>query len=162
MMAAFLNALREEGTKDDCLRMLEKMWTDDLAARAEIAALRAQVERLTAHRKQAGDALLRFTPSGSEYFLCDNDGFRVDPDACAAIIQNKMDKLHEARRTVALQRKEIERLTTITEDDVERSCKAEYNKMHEGIYGWHELQERYRSVYRESMRAALLAFVKQE
>jgi uncharacterized small protein (DUF1192 family) len=54
-MAAFLNALREEGTKADCLQMLEKMWTDELALRARVAELEAQVaalntenERLTA------------------------------------------------------------------------------------------------------------------
>lgn len=42
-MAAFLNALREEGTKADCIRMLEKMWGDELALREENARLKTQL-----------------------------------------------------------------------------------------------------------------------
>lgn len=52
-------------------------------------------------------------------------------------------------------------LTTITDEDVERAAKAFYNRQHEGIVGWHELEERYRAHYRDPIRAALEAFAKE-
>jgi len=69
--------------------------------------LRARCAELEAHRKELGDALLRFTPGGSEFFLQDGDGFKVDAKACEAIIREKMDALHEARCRVVQQGREI-------------------------------------------------------
>jgi hypothetical protein len=48
-------------------------------------------------------------------------------------------------------------LETVTEEKVERAAKAFYNNANEGIIGWHEVEERYRSTYREPIRAALMA-----
>ncbi len=36
-MAAFLNALKEEGTKQDCLDMCAQLWEENCALRAKLA-----------------------------------------------------------------------------------------------------------------------------
>ena len=46
--------------------------------------------------KRAEDCLLGFTPSGSEYFNRDGDGFRVDVDACERVIRENYNKGHRA------------------------------------------------------------------
>ena len=49
--------------------------------------------------------------------------------------------------------------SAVSDAIVEAACRVFYNKSHEGIVGWHELDERYHSVYRVPMRAALLAIL---
>jgi hypothetical protein len=46
--------------------------------------------------KRAEDCLLGFTPSGSEYFNRDGDGFRVDVDACERVIRENYNRGHRA------------------------------------------------------------------
>lgn len=45
--AAFINAIREEGTKAEACDYLQEQWNETCALRAEITRLRAQVEGLT-------------------------------------------------------------------------------------------------------------------
>lgn len=39
--AAFINAIAEEGTKDDAIYHLQKLWNENCALRDEIKSLRA-------------------------------------------------------------------------------------------------------------------------
>jgi regulator of replication initiation timing len=127
-MSAYLNTLWEEGSREELFRAVEKHWTREREIEAENARLRERLAEVEAHRKETGDALLQFTPNGSEYFVPDGDGFRVDPAACAAVIRHKLDKLHEARCEVSALRK---RLSTVTDEDVERAYKTGFHNGHE-------------------------------
>ena len=44
--AAFINAIREEGTHAEACNSLQRQWNESCSLRAERDALRAQVERL--------------------------------------------------------------------------------------------------------------------
>lgn len=57
-----------------------------------------EVERLRKERDELGTVLLGLTPGGSEYFLPDGDGFRVDPEACQRVIREKFDMYHRLLR----------------------------------------------------------------
>lgn len=73
----------------------------------QLAKARDRIAELERHRKEAGDALLKLTPGGSEYFVRDGDGYRVDVRACMAIINHKRERAWEALKGVVLARREL-------------------------------------------------------
>lgn len=48
--------------------------------------------------KKLGNALMQFTPGGSEYFIKIGDDYYADADACAAIIRRTISNLDELAR----------------------------------------------------------------
>jgi hypothetical protein len=59
-----------------------------------MAATPWTAETLLARAKAAEDALLHLTCSGSEFFIRDGDGFRVDVPACVAYIRRVRESQH--------------------------------------------------------------------
>lgn len=80
------------------MKQLAAEWEGDKVADVLVEAAR----RL----KAAEDLLLSFTPGGSEYFRRDGDGFRVDIEACGAVIKEQRMSGIKAKMEAARLRKE--------------------------------------------------------
>lgn len=76
-----------------------------MAAQFEGDAVADVLAEAARRLKTAEDTLLSFTPNGSEYFLRDGEGFRVDVAACERVIRENYDKGHRAMIEAARARK---------------------------------------------------------
>ena len=53
--AAFINAIREEGSKEDACTFLQKGWNENCALRIEIKMLKKEIDRLTDLRENTNE-----------------------------------------------------------------------------------------------------------
>lgn len=85
-----------------------------------------EVGKLLARAKAAEDALLNLTCSGSEFFIRDGDGFRVDVPACVAYIRRSRDSQHEAIKRALFRAKDAERALSIARPALEAIAHPSY------------------------------------
>lgn len=78
---------------------------DDLIRQYEGDAVADVLMETKRRIKRAEDCLLGFTPSGSEYFNRDGDGFRLDVDTCERVIRENYNRGHRAMIEVSRLRK---------------------------------------------------------
>lgn len=81
---------------------------DSWQAKAEMAM--AEVERLRGLLKESNNALVSLTPNGSEFYVRDRDGYRVDVQACMAYILDKNLRQFRQIKDGVRARKELAKL----------------------------------------------------
>jgi regulator of replication initiation timing len=130
--------------------------TDELAtARAEIAALKEQVERLTKENVALEINCRDFNEAGLEAIR------QRDAALSGAAFWERMSNANsdDADKLAA----RITRLTTVTDEDVERVAKAIFEDYHKGLLNcstWDDLDDEHphaREIYMRHARAALEA-----
>lgn len=78
-----------------------------LAKGRERDELRKRLEELQAHTRRIGNALMSFTPGGSEYFTQIGGDFYADPAACKKVIADRLDSGHKSKKELFRLRKQL-------------------------------------------------------
>jgi hypothetical protein len=98
-MAAFLNSLKEEGTKDDCLAMCAKLFDETVEQARELTRLREANASLRADLEKAKEALRPFAKAADELIPTAPDNAGVMWDGIVALAN--AGHLRTAARTLS-------------------------------------------------------------
>ena len=85
----------------------------------KIDQLQAKYNNLLTRTKAAEDALVAQTCSGSEFFIRDGDGFRVDVPACVEYIKRVRISQHETIKRVIYENKNLKQENINLKNDIQ-------------------------------------------